>query len=220
VINVLVVHEFPLMCNIISSVLDEEKDISVIGVGTDVQEAMELVKQNKVDVVLISSRLPGQGTFSLTKMLMQSELSPRVLILGITETRENVLEYIEAGANGYVLKESSLEDLLSAIRAVNSGKALISPEIAAALIQRVSEFVQAFEQGGVEPPDSLNLTNREYEVLGLLGQNLSNQEIAEHLVIEIGTVKNHVHSILSKLGVSSREDAAKLASILKNKLKP
>jgi DNA-binding NarL/FixJ family response regulator len=173
-----------------------------------------------VDVVLISSRLPGQGTFSLTKMLMQSELSPRVLILGITETRENVLEYIEAGANGYVLKESSLEDLLSAIRAVNSGKALISPEIAAALIQRVSEFVQAFEQGGVEPPDSLNLTNREYEVLGLLGQNLSNQEIAEHLVIEIGTVKNHVHSILSKLGVSSREDAAKLASILKNKLKP
>lgn len=208
------------MCNIISSVLDEEKDISVIGVGTDVQEAMELVKQNKVDVVLISSRLPGQGTFSLTKMLMQSELSPRVLILGITETRENVLEYIEAGANGYVLKESSLEDLLSAIRAVNSGKALISPEIAAALIQRVSEFVQAFEQGGVEPPDSLNLTNREYEVLGLLGQNLSNQEIAEHLVIEIGTVKNHVHSILSKLGVSSREDAAKLASILKNKLKP
>jgi DNA-binding NarL/FixJ family response regulator len=143
VINVLVVHEFPLMCNIISSVLDEEKDISVIGVGTDVQEAMELVKQNKVDVVLISSRLPGQGTFSLTKMLMQSELSPRVLILGITETRENVLEYIEAGANGYVLKESSLEDLLSAIRAVNSGKALISPEIAAALIQRVSEFVQA-----------------------------------------------------------------------------
>lgn len=219
-INVLVVHEFPLMCNIISSVLDEEKDISVIGVGTDVQEAMELVKQNKVDVVLISSRLPGQGTFSLTKMLMQSELSPRVLILGITETRENVLEYIEAGANGYVLKESSLEDLLSAIRAVNSGKALISPEIAAALIQRVSEFVQAFEQGGVEPPDSLNLTNREYEVLGLLGQNLSNQEIAEHLVIEIGTVKNHVHSILSKLGVSSREDAAKLASILKNKLKP
>ncbi len=218
-INVLVVHEFPLMCNIISSVLESEEDINVIGCGTDVDDVINLVKQNKVDVVLISSRLPDQGTFTLTKLLVQSDFSPRILILGITETRENVLQYIEAGATGYVLKESSLEDLLTAIRAVSSGKALVSPEIAAALIQRVGEFVQVFERVGVTPPNSLNLTPREYEVLELLGQNLSNQEIAEQLVIEIGTVKNHVHSILSKLGVSSRDDAAKLASVLKNKLK-
>jgi DNA-binding NarL/FixJ family response regulator len=208
------------MCNIISSVLNEEKDISVIGVGTDVHEAIELVNQKKADVVLISSRLPDKGSITLTKLLVQSNFSPRILILGITETRESVLEYIEAGATGYVLRESSLDDLLTAIRAVNSGKALVSPEIAAALIQRVSEFVQAFDQAGVTHPESLNLTPREYEVLDLLGQNLNNQEIAQLLVIEVGTVKNHVHSILRKLGVSSREDAAKLSLVLKNKLKP
>lgn len=217
-INVLVVHEFPLMGNIISSVLDGEKDITVIGCAMDVKDAMGLVKENDVDVVLISSRLPDNGTLNLTKMLVQSVYSPSILILGITETRENVLEYVEAGATGYVLKESSLDDMLTAIRAVNSGKALVSPEIAAALIERVSEFVQAFEQVGITPPDSLDLTPREYEVLELLGQNMSNQEIAQQLVIETGTVKNHVHSILSKLGVSSREDAAKLASLLKNRL--
>jgi DNA-binding NarL/FixJ family response regulator len=118
-----------------------------------------------------------------------------------------------------VLRESSLNDLLTTIRAVYNGRALISGEIAAALIQRVSEFAQAFAQTGVTPPESLNLTAREFEVLELLSQNLSNQEIAERLVIERGTVKNHVHSILSKLGVDRREEAGNLMSITKERFK-
>lgn len=218
-INVLVVHEFPLMCNIIASVVDDEPDIKVLGYVSDIDEAMSLASHNNVDLVLISSRLPDQGTIRLTNLLIQNIPTIKVLVLGITETRESVLEYVEAGATGYVLKESSLDDLLTTIRAVYEGKAFISPEIAAALIQRVSEFAQVFSQTGFNLPESLNLTARELEVLGLLSQNLSNQEIAEQLVIETGTVKNHVHSILKKMGVDRREEAGNLMPRIKEKLK-
>lgn len=214
-INILIVHEFPLMCNIISSVLDDEPDITVVGGVTDANEALEYVKQKEIDVILVSSRLPDQDTIRLTRLLMQNKPAPNILIFGITETRENVLRYIEAGATGYVLKESSLDDLLTAIRAAYSNKALISPEIAAALIQRVSEFAQAFAQAGVTPPESVSLTAREFEVLELMNRGLGNQEIAQQLFIEVGTVKNHVHSILNKLGVTNREDATRLMSIIK-----
>jgi DNA-binding NarL/FixJ family response regulator len=214
-IKVLVVHEFPLMCNIISSVLDDEPDIQVIGFATSVDEALERVRLENVDIALISARLPNQGTYKLTNALVQAASNPKVLIMGITETREQVLEYIEAGATGYVLKENSLDDLFATIRASYSNKALISPEIAAALMRRVNELAQVFTQAGTMPPNMFNLTAREMEVLELIHQNRSNQEIAGQLVIELGTVKNHVHNILDKLGVSSREEAAALTTYLK-----
>lgn len=180
---------------------------------------MDRIRQNGVDLVLISSRLPEQGTIKLTNLLIQDTPAIKIIILGITETRESILKYVEAGATGYVLKESSLDELLTTIRAVYNGKALISPDIAAALIQRVSEFAQVFAQTGMNPPESLNLTAREYEVLELLSQNLSNQEIAKRLVIETGTVKNHVHSILNKLGVVRREEAGNLMGLIRERFK-
>jgi len=213
-IKILVVHEFPLMCNIIASVLDNEPDIKVAGCASSVEEALELVLHNGVDLVLVSTRLSDHGTIRLTNLLVERAASVKILILGITESRESVLNYVESGAAGYVLKESSLDELLATLRAVHAGKALISPEIAATLMQRVSEFSQAFTQIGALPPDSLNLTQREIEVLEMVQQNLTNQQIAERLVIEIGTVKNHVHNILNKMGVGSREDAANLMSMI------
>lgn len=218
-INVMIVHEFPLMCNIIASVLDDEPDIKVVGHVSGVEEALDRVRQNDVDLVLISSRLPEQGTIKLTNLLIQDTPAIKIIILGITETRESVLKYVEAGATGYVLKESSLNELLTTIRAVYNGKALISPDIAAALIQRISEFAQIFAQTGVTLPESLNLTAREFEVLELLSQNLSNQEIAKRLVIETGTVKNHVHSVLKKLGVIRREEAGNLMALVRERFK-
>lgn len=218
-INILVVHEFPLMCNIISSVLDSEPDINIVECASNVDEAIESVLKNNVNLVLVSTRLPEDGTTRLTQLLVQKAPSVKVVILGITETREGVLEYVESGAAGYVLRESSLDDLLATIRAVNNGQALISPEIAATLIQRVSEFAQVFTDTGVNPPESLNLTNREMEVLELLSKNLSNQDISQRLVIETGTVKNHVHNILNKLGVGSREEAANLMVLVRERSK-
>lgn len=111
-INILIVHEFPLMCNIITSVLDGEEDINVVAGVTNVDDALNSVNRGNVDIILVSTRLPDQGSIRLTKLLMQNNQSTKVLILGITESRESVLQYIEAGATGYILKESSLDDLV------------------------------------------------------------------------------------------------------------
>ena len=214
-IHILIVHEFPLMCNIIASVLDDEPDIKVVGYASSMDDALVCVKSNEVDLALISTLLPNQDAIKLTNLLIQNEPSIKILILGITETRESVLEYIEAGATGYILKESSLDELLSTIRAAYNGRALISPEIAATLIQRISEFAQVVTPRKESLPDVFNLTIRETEVLELVSQNFSNQEIAERLVIETGTVKNHVHSVLKKLGVRSRDEAGNLLTMFR-----
>jgi DNA-binding NarL/FixJ family response regulator len=152
---------------------------------------------------------------------MKKAPSVRILIIGISETREQVLQYIEAGASGYVIRESSVNDLLAVIRAAGAGKALVSPEIASALIQRVKSLTQLFVEDGKSLPDVTILTKREFQILQMVSQNFNNQEIADRLVISRGTVKNHIHNILEKLCVSSRTEAVNLfTSILNNSSDP
>ena len=210
IIRVLIVHEYPLMCDIIAKVLDGEEDIRVIGFATTIDEADRFILADPVDVVPVSPRLPEGGSVKLTNELMRKSPATRILILGISESREQVLQYLEAGASGYVIRESSVEDLLRIIRATYDGKALISPEMASALIQRVTSLAMSYKEAGIPPPDISSLTAREMEVLQMLAKKHSNQEIASKLVIGQGTVKNHIHKILEKLGAVNREEAAAL----------
>lgn len=214
-IRVLIVNEIRLMCNIISSVLDEEPDIEVVGCVTTVEQAQVRAQQEDVDVVLISTRLPNQGALSLTRSLSESAPLVNVLVLGLIEQKQEVLQYVEAGAIGYVLSNDSVDDLLAAIRTADKGKARVSPEIAAALMQRLYELSQQFASAAPTSIESANLTPRELEILELLAQDLSNQEIADRLVIEVGTVKNHVHNLLNKLEVSNRKEAATYLAFVK-----
>ncbi|MEJ2559624.1 MAG: response regulator transcription factor [Anaerolineae bacterium] len=119
-----------------------------------------------------------------------------------------ILRYIEAGAAGYVLREDAVDDLLKNIRAVHSGEALASPEMTAALLAHIAELSELRPPNEYDSQEFADITPRESEVLDLIAEGLSNQEIANRLVIELGTVKNHVHSILQKLDVGSRQDAA------------
>jgi DNA-binding NarL/FixJ family response regulator len=203
------------MSNVIAAALEDEPDIEVVGCAVSVEEALEIIQWEDVDILLVSTRLPEQGALRLTEAVTEKTPATDVLVLGVTEKKERVLQYVEAGAVGYILKDDTVEDMLEAIRAAQKGKALVSPEIASALMDRVSELAGMFadlETGVVERAD---LTSREVEVLELLGQNLTNQQIAERLVIEVGTVKNHVHSILNKLNVSTRDEAAAYLALIK-----
>lgn len=204
-IRVLVVNEQHLMASLIASVLSDEPDIEVVGRATSGEAALEQAAQ--ADVLLVSTRLPEGGALGLVRSLAQDHPDSAVLVMGVAESEWEILQYVEAGASGYVLKDDTVEELLRHIRAADAGKARISPEIAAALMTRVTELSQLFNQASVST-DLTELTPRELEVLELIGQDLTNHEIAERLVIEVGTVKNHVHSILDKLNVSSRRDAA------------
>jgi DNA-binding NarL/FixJ family response regulator len=205
-IRVLLVNEIRLMSNVIRSVLEEEPDIEVVGGVTSLDEALALA--SKSDVALVSTRLPEDGALKLTTAIAEAHPSVKVLVLGLTETKGQVLQYVEAGATGYVLKDDSVDDLLSHVRAAQSGEALVSPDIAAALMSRVGELAQLFADVESGLNEAADLTPREREILELIGQGLTNQEIADRLVIEVGTVKNHVHSILQKLDVGNRRDAA------------
>jgi DNA-binding NarL/FixJ family response regulator len=168
-----------------------------------------------VDVALVSTRLSEQGALKLTSAITDVAPATKVLALGLTEEKKRVLRYVEAGAAGYVLKDDSLEDLIETVRAAQDGKVFVSPEIAAAMMERLSNLAQIFSDVENSVTDTAGLTSRELEVLELIGKDFTNQEIAEQLVIEIGTVKNHVHSILEKLNVGSRGEAAAYLAFIK-----
>ncbi len=206
--RVLLVNEIRLMCNIIAAAIEDEPDIEVVGSATSVGEALTIIRRGIVDVVLVSTKLPESGALELTNAITQLAPNTKVLALGLTENRERVLRYVEAGAIGYILPDDSLEDMLEKIRAAKGGEAHVSPEIAAAMMTRITELAQIFAQVETSVVESAGLTPRELEILELIALNKTNQEIADHLVIEVGTVKNHVHNILDKLQVSSRGEAA------------
>jgi two-component system nitrate/nitrite response regulator NarL len=211
-IRVLLVTEIQLIGNVIANVLQEESDIQVIGTVTTAAQA--LAQAANADVVLVSPRLPNDGSLQLISALVQHQPSIKVLALGLSESKASVLQFVEAGAVGYVARDDSVEDLLERIRAAYRDKAMVSPEIAAALMSRVAKYAQLFTDIEAGAYGDTGLTPREREILQLIAQGLTNQEIADRLVIEVGTVKNHVHNILQKLDVSNREEAAAFLSLL------
>jgi len=205
--NVYVVNQSRLAGSVIAAALNKESDFRVCGIATSVDEALEFLRVTPCHVALISTNLPNNGALKLLRTLKEFSTT-KVLIAGVAEAKEAVLRYLEAGACGYVFEEDSVTDLMKNIRAVHIGKALISPELAAALISRTAELAAQIPVRRFEPDDLPDLTRREEEVLDLIGEGLTNQEIAERLIISVGTVKNHVHSILQKLEVTTRHDAA------------
>ena len=132
----------------------------------------------------------------------------KVLVLGVPDAEAVIMTYINAGAFGYILREDPPQELLANIRAAYEDKALVTPAVAARLIARIAELTDRLSELDIDPTDYQELTPREREILELIGEGQTNQEIADRLAIELGTVKNHVHSILDKLNVNSRRDAA------------
>jgi two-component system, NarL family, nitrate/nitrite response regulator NarL len=205
-IRVVLVNAIRILCNVIAAVLENEPDIEIVGCATTTDEALDLARQ--CDVLVISTLVPGDAAFQITQTVVQAKLPIKVLILGLAESKAEILRYIEAGAAGYILQDDSVDDLLEKIRTTYDGHALVSPEIAAVLVSRVAELSQLPAATVPRPDLTVELTPREREILELIRQDFSNQEIAAQLSIEVGTVKNHVHNILEKLNVNSRRDAA------------
>jgi DNA-binding NarL/FixJ family response regulator len=214
-IYLLLVNETRLMGNVIAAALEGEPDINVVACVTNRDDALAIVREKDVDVALVSTRLPDQGALKLTNAITEIRPSTKVLALGLTEEKQHVLRYVEAGAAGYILRDDSLENMIETIRAAREGKVFVSPQIAAAIMERLSNLARIFSDVENSISDTTELTARELEVLQLIGEGLTNQEIAEQLVIEVGTVKNHVHNILDKLHVSSRNEAAAYLAFIK-----
>ena len=207
-IKVLLVIEVRLIANIFAEVLEDEADFMIVGRSEDAEDALKLIQQQKADVALVSVSLPEDGALKLTRAIVDITPNTKVLALGLADDTDDVLKYIEAGASGYILKDSSLLDLIEIIRSTQKGEAQVSAKMAAAMVERLSSLAKMFSIPGTNFTDDVHLTPREREVLECIGQGFTNQEIASTLLVELGTVKNHVHSILEKLNVSNRDEAA------------
>lgn len=215
-IKVLLINDYPLIGNLISASLGEETGIKVVQVCTPEDDLIAAISQEAADVILISGQLAAIKTIDLVSQIDALGLPLKMVILGLDERKQTILPYLEAGASGYVLKDASIDELIAAIGAAHQDKARISPEIARALIERVYTLAGEFTSVDASILNRVELTRREIEILELVDQGLTNNQIAQNLYVEVGTVKNHMHSILQKLEVKTRHEAARYLALLRD----
>ncbi len=200
-LRLLIVADIRLYRDGLAHLLDREDGISVVGTSSDLDDTIAQTLRTKADIVLFDMAMPGSLT---TTRLIVEGTPARVIGLGVTEVEQDVIACAEAGVSGYVPRDASVSDLLSAIRSAERGELRCSPSMAATLFRHAAKSTSA----PWKEVDARSLTNRELEIVHLLDSGLSNKEIARRMGIEVGTVKNHVHHILDKLHVRRRGEAA------------
>ena len=200
--RVLVVDDHEVLASSLALVLDTEPDLTSVGVAGSLADARRLIGTTAPDVLLLDHRLPdGDGVTAIPE-LRQLRPTLRVVVLTASAADHVLIAAIEAGASGFVSKTRGLEEVTAAVRAAATGEAVISPELLTRLLPRL---------GRRSPTPHQDLTEREREVLGLVADGMTNAAIAEHLVVSVHTVRNHVANLSSKLGAHSKLEALSIA---------
>jgi two-component system, NarL family, response regulator LiaR len=200
-IRVLITDDHAIVRKGLSALLATERDMKIVGEAQDGQEAVEKTGSLKPEVVLMDLVMPRMDGIEATRKITETHPGVKVLVLTSFAADDKVFPAVKAGALGYLLKDSSPEDLVEAIRRVHRGEPSLEPDIARKVLQELSH-------PGKEKPTSDPLTEREREVLRLISQGLSNKEIASRIFIAEYTVRTHVSNILGKLHLASRTQAA------------
>jgi len=204
--HLLLLEPIQLLGTLWQRVLGEDPDFERVEAFSDPRQALE--ELGSFDVAVTGPSLSQEQALAFTREAVLSHPGVRVVVTGIPRTEAAVVQAAEAGAAGLVLREQPIEEALAAIRAARNGEAHIAPGVAPMLMKRLAELTASISDADTVGRRYLELTPREREVLDLIAHGLTNQQIADRLVVEIGTVKNHVHSILEKLDKRSREEAA------------
>jgi DNA-binding NarL/FixJ family response regulator len=209
-VRVLIADDQALVREGLSMIVEAQEDMEVVGHAGNGADAVDEALRLSPDVILMDIRMPVLDGIAATRALLESagQNAPRVVVLTTFSLDEYVLEALRAGASGFLLKDAPRAELLDAIRAAARGDALISPSVTRPLIE---ELIRRASPAPSAPAVLEQLTPRELEVLRLVGQGLSNAELAIELVVSEGTVKTHVSRILMKLGLRDRVQAVVLA---------
>ncbi|WP_307816478.1 response regulator transcription factor [Nocardioides limicola] len=206
-IRVVVVDDHELFRRGLTMLLGVEAGIEVVGEAGDGDEGIEVAARVAPDVVLLDVRMPRRSGLEACQAIKEAAPSAKIVMLTMSDEEADLYEAVKAGAAGYLLKDSSIDEVAQAVRVVADGQSLISPSMATKLID---EFKQMSRPERAESP-RLKLTERELEVLGLVAEGLNNRDIAKRLFISENTVKNHVRNILEKLQLHSRMEAVMYA---------
>ena len=206
-IRVCLVDDQKLIRDGITNLLNLSDDIEVVAEAGDGKACLELINSVDIDVILMDLSMPVLNGIDTIKALSDKGCQIPVIILTTFDDHELILEAIQSGARGYLLKDVSLDTLIDGIKTVHNGERLMQP----ALTERLLEGLKGFQSGLNMPEPVEQLTGRETEVLGLMATGCSNKEMSQMLHKSEGTIKNHVSNILSKLGVRDRTRAVLVA---------
>jgi NarL family two-component system response regulator LiaR len=202
-IRVLLVDDHAVVRKGLRALLDREPGIEVGGEAEDGEQALRVADRLRPDVILMDLEMPGIGGIETTRRITETHPNTKVVVLTSHASDEDVFPALKAGALGYLLKHSAPEDVLQAIRQAYRGETVLHPAIARMVLQELNRPAAA-----KQPPTADPLSDRELEVLRLIARGMSNQDIANVLVVGEATVRSHVSSILRKLQLASRTQAA------------
>ncbi|MFW5446884.1 MAG: response regulator [Methylophagaceae bacterium] len=202
--RILLIDDHSLFRSGIKSLLENQQGFEIVGEASDGLEGVKRAKQLKPDIILLDLHMPGTSGLEALQMLTDETPETVVLMLTVSEDAQDLMQALRSGARGYLLKNIEIDFLVDSIRKAIGGESVMSPQMAATLMDAVRE--PSVEQKAEEP--MVKLTPRESQIIGMLAQGESNKSIARTLDLAESTVKIHVQSILRKLNISSRVQAA------------
>jgi len=207
-IKLMIVEDQELIRSSLSIVLSIEEDIDVIGLAENGEQAVAMCGDNKPDLILMDINMPVMNGIEATKRIKVAYSDVKIIVLTTFQEMDFVIEAMQAGAEGYLLKAIDTKDLVAGIRVVANGGTLITQEVAKALF---TEHVQKAAAIQKNKDDMILLSKRELEVLRCIADGLDNQSIADRLFLSIGTVKNYISNLYTKLNVANRLEAVRKA---------
>ena len=207
-IRVLIADDHPIVREGLRRLLSLEEDIDIVGEVGDGEAVIASVEQCEPDVVLLDLRMPGMDGLTALQRLRKMNRKTKVLVLTASEDKNEFVEAMKLGCSGIVLKQTAAELVVKSIRKVHSGEIWLDSHTTAAVMRQFASPHEPGAPGGVRSRDRSPLSQREREIVGLVAQGYKNKEMAEKMFISEQTVKNHLHNIFDKLGVSDRLELA------------
>ena len=206
-IRLLIIEDNRLLRNGISSILKPHKDIVIISASRDGKNSLIKIKQLKPNVILLDLGLRSQNSLHVVELVKRDFPVAKIIIMDLAPVQGDILHYVQAGANGFILKDASLKEFLVTIRSVAGGSTVLPPLLVDSLFSQIIDH--ALKKGKTGLNQAVKMTKREKEVIAFLGEGLTNKEIAQKLRVSVFTIKSHIHNIMEKLALHSRLEIAK-----------
>lgn len=205
-IRLLLIEDNRLLRDGILSILKPYNDILIIAASGNGKNTLAKIKQLKPNVVLLDLGLRSLNSLQVVELVKTDFPLAKIIIMDLAPIQADILQYVKAGANGFILKDATLNDLLITIRTVNEGATVLPPLLVDSLFSQIVEY--AVRKGKSKLKEAVQMTKREKEVIGLLSEGMSNKEIGQKIHISTYTVKSHIHNIMEKLALHTRLEIA------------
>ncbi|HSW56324.1 MAG TPA: response regulator transcription factor [Ignavibacteriaceae bacterium] len=205
-IRLLIIEDNRLLRDGILGILKPHKDIIVIAASGDGKNTLVKIKQLKPNVVLLDLGLRSQNSLHVVEIVKKDFPQAKIIVMDLAPVQADILQYVKAGANGFILKDASLNDLLITIRTVYDGATVLPPMLVDSLFSQIVDH--AVREGKFKIKQAVRMTKREHEVILHLGEGMSNKEISQKMHVSTYTVKSHIHNIMEKLALHTRLEIA------------